>query len=521
MDVWLDAWLIVLLIIIALAIYSEQKRIEKEKRRRRENEFWRRTCHKKMQTFSSFTPQASNPGTYKEKGRTGELALWRQLQNLPGYKKVLLNCYLPTADGRTSEADVILLHESGLYVLESKNYSGWIFGTETQRNWVQSLPPDQHHQVKKVSFYNPIRQNEGHLKWLEEYLKTNFTTAASLSTPLYSVIVFGNACELKNICLTSGRHFVVQQRELLSVLTKNAANSRRWLSKEQIDQLCDCMQPLTQVSEETRRQHIRDVQQKKAARPAQAAAWKTVSLQANASAQPSPTQGLAAGPATASAAKKREAPRQNTRTENAVQAAAKPQNTQAPGVQPLDGRPQAAPAQAAAPEQIQTAPPAEPLPTADKPAQPQPTAAQPAAEAPELPADEKLSATAVQPTAEAVQAPPQTTAASAADTAESVQNTAEGAGMAAGTPAGTLPEQSSERPTEEIFPKQQEAAAVVETAAAPQAAEPAAASAALPPTCPWCGGRLVQRTARKGARAGKPFYGCSAYPACRYIRNID
>lgn len=437
MDVWLDAWLIVLLIIIALAIYSEQKRIEKEKRRRRENEFWRRTCHKKMQTFSSFTPQASNPGTYKEKGRTGELALWRQLQNLPGYKKVLLNCYLPTADGRTSEADVILLHESGLYVLESKNYSGWIFGTETQRNWVQSLPPDQHHQVKKVSFYNPIRQNEGHLKWLEEYLKTNFTTAASLSTPLYSVIVFGNACELKNICLTSGRHFVVQQRELLSVLTKNAANSRRWLSKEQIDQLCDCMQPLTQVSEETRRQHIRDVQQKKAARPAQAAA----------------------------------------------------------------------------PEQAQAAPPAEPLPTADKPAQPQPMAAQPAAEAPELPADEKLPATAAQPTAEAVQAPPQTAAASAADTAEDVQSMAESAGMAAGRPAETLPEQSPERQTEEMSPKQQEAA--------PQEVEPAAASAELPPVCPWCGGRLVQRTARKGARAGKPFYGCSAYPACRYIRNID
>lgn len=518
----MNAWFIILLFIIALVIY--QKRIEKEKRRRREDEIWRRTCHKKMQTFSSLTPQASNPqasnpGTYKEKGRTGELALWRQLQNLPGYKKVLLNCYLPTADGRTSEADAILLHESGLYVLESKNYSGWIFGTETQRNWVQSLPPDQHHQVKKVSFYNPIRQNEGHLKWLEEYLNTNFITAESLNTPLYSVVVFGNACELKNICLTSGRHFVVQQRELLFVLTQNAARSRRWLSKEQIDQLYSCLQPLTQVSEETRRQHIRDVRQRirngqlpSKVCPAQAAAWKTVSLQANASAQPqqsSSTQGLAAGPATASEVKKQEASRQNARTENAVQAAEKPQNAQTPDVRPLDGRPQAAPA----PEQTQTAPTAEPLPTADKPAQPQPTAAQPAAEAPKLPADEKLPATAAQPTAKAVQAPPQTAAASAADTAEDVQSMAESAGMAAERPAETLPEQSPERPTEEMSPKQQEAA--------PQEVEPAAASAELPPVCPWCGGRLVQRTARKGARAGKPFYGCSAYPACRYIRNID
>ena len=456
----------------------------------------------------------------RDKGKAGEYLTWKQLQGLPGYKRFVFNCYFPTKDGRTSEADVILLHESGLYVLESKNYSGWIFGTETQRNWVQSLPT-RRGRAQKNSFYNPIWQNQGHLKWLEEYLTRHLETGTALEVPLYSAIVFGDECELKDIRLTSGQHFVVRRKELLPALAQNAAQNGEMLTQAQIEQLYNCLQPLTQVSEETRRQHIRDVQQKKAARPARAAAWKTVSLQANAPAQSSPTQGLAAGPATASTAKKQEAPRQNTRTENAVQAAAKPQNTQAPGVQPLDGRPQAAPAQAAAPEQIQTAPPAEPLPTADKPAQPQPTAAQPAAEAPELPADEKLSATAVQPTAEAVQAPPQTTAASAADTAESVQNTAEGAGMAAGTPAGTLPELSSERPTEEIFPKQQEAAAVVETAAAPQAAEPAAASAELPPVCPWCGGRLVQRTARKGARAGKPFYGCSAYPACRYIRNID
>lgn len=440
----------------------------------------------------------------RDKGKAGEYLTWKQLQGLLGYKRFVFNCYFPTKDGRTSEADVILLHESGLYVLESKNYSGWIFGTETQRNWVQSLPT-RRGRAQKNSFYNPIWQNQGHLKWLEEYLTRHLETGTALEVPLYSAIVFGDECELKDIRLTSGQHFVVRRKELLPALAQNAAQNGEMLTQAQIEQLYNCLQPLTRVSEETRRQHICDVQQKKAARPARAAAWKTVSLQANASAQPqqsSSTQGLAAGPATASEVKKQEASRQNARTENAVQAAEKPQNAQTPDVRPLDGRPQAAPAQ----EQTQTAPTAEPLPTADKPAQPQPTAAQPAAEAPKLPADEKLPATAAQPTAEAVQAPPQTAAASAVDTAED-------AGTAAGTPAETLPEQSPERPTEEMSPKQQEAA--------PQEVEPAAASAELPPVCPWCGGRLVQRTARKGARAGKPFYGCSAYPACRYIRNID
>jgi len=38
--------------------------------------------------------------------------------------------------------------------------------------------------------------------------------------------------------------------------------------------------------------------------------------------------------------------------------------------------------------------------------------------------------------------------------------------------------------------------------------------------CPRCGKALVERTARKGMRAGQRFLGCSGYPACRYTRQI-
>lgn len=38
------------------------------------------------------------------------------------------------------------------------------------------------------------------------------------------------------------------------------------------------------------------------------------------------------------------------------------------------------------------------------------------------------------------------------------------------------------------------------------------------PECPLCGSVMVKRTARKGANAGKEFWGCAAYPACRGTR---
>ena len=39
--------------------------------------------------------------------------------------------------------------------------------------------------------------------------------------------------------------------------------------------------------------------------------------------------------------------------------------------------------------------------------------------------------------------------------------------------------------------------------------------------CPRCGAKLVLRTARKGNRAGQQFYGCTAFPKCRYVEQIE
>ena len=72
-------------------------------------------------------------------GSIGEHFVRQALLPLEGYKKLLSNCYLPKSDGTFTEIDVILLHESGIYVVESKNYSGWIFGKDYEQYWTQSL----------------------------------------------------------------------------------------------------------------------------------------------------------------------------------------------------------------------------------------------------------------------------------------------------------------------------------------------------------------------------------------------
>jgi len=41
------------------------------------------------------------------------------------------------------------------------------------------------------------------------------------------------------------------------------------------------------------------------------------------------------------------------------------------------------------------------------------------------------------------------------------------------------------------------------------------------PACPRCGSAMAQRIGRQGSKAGRAFWGCTAFPRCRGVREID
>ncbi len=189
-----------------------------------------------------------------DKGRLGEFYTYKYLKPLDGYRRYLFNLYIPKEDEETTELDVVLLHESGIYVFESKNYSGWIFGTETQKYWTQTLPVGRG-RSQKNKFLNPILQNKGHLKWLQAFL-------ADQTLPFYSYIVFSDRCTLKKINLTSDEHYVVKRYDLLSAVRQNIVKAGKRLSPEKIDALFENLYPLTQIDEVGKIAHIKNIQQK-------------------------------------------------------------------------------------------------------------------------------------------------------------------------------------------------------------------------------------------------------------------
>ena len=64
----------------------------------------------------------------------------------------------------TAQIDHIIVSIYGIFVTETKNFSGWIFGDEKNKVWTQSL------YGKKSKFQNPLHQNYRHIKVLQEFL---------------------------------------------------------------------------------------------------------------------------------------------------------------------------------------------------------------------------------------------------------------------------------------------------------------------------------------------------------------
>ena len=187
-----------------------------------------------------------------DKGAYGEYLIFRHLdKKIQGEHKWLFNIYLPRGQNRTTEIDVLLFHASGIYVFESKNYKGWIFGSENRRVWTQCIKPSENTRVKKYRFLNPIMQNKLHLTCLEKCIGENHP-------PIHSIILFGNRCNLKKIQLTSGKHTVIRLKEL-SMIAGSIINRIYNQGAESWEGLYVLLYPMTQVSDAVKRKHIDDI----------------------------------------------------------------------------------------------------------------------------------------------------------------------------------------------------------------------------------------------------------------------
>jgi len=123
--------------------------------------------------------------TAKIRGEEGEQIVRKKLKRLDQNKYTVFNDVVFNINGKKSQIDHLLVSDFGIFVIETKNYKGNIYGSESSYNWTQYLFKNQY------KLYNPIKQNQGHIYAMQYILK------GLLPIDFYSIVVFTTRCQLK------------------------------------------------------------------------------------------------------------------------------------------------------------------------------------------------------------------------------------------------------------------------------------------------------------------------------------
>jgi predicted RNA-binding Zn-ribbon protein involved in translation (DUF1610 family) len=177
----------------------------------------------------------------KIKGTLGEYKVSLKLKRLSKKKYIVKNNLL-LKNGKSTQIDHVVISGCGIFIIETKNYKGWIHGHENSEYWTQSV--FKH----KRKFRNPIKQNWGHVfflkKVLSEYSRIKY----------YPIVVFSGSSKLKNITSSIP---VIYPNRLIRTIKRD--NKEQILSIDEMKNISDKLNQLSIRNKKETRKHIKQV----------------------------------------------------------------------------------------------------------------------------------------------------------------------------------------------------------------------------------------------------------------------
>jgi len=176
-DFILFLFIVVLILVFIYRYYTVNARCEEVGQELSWHTFWN-----KPELYEMIT--SPDRGTPSERNLVSNLLA-------SGFKPTAIyhDLMVDTGNDKTAQIDIVVATDAGLIVIEVKDFTGWIFGKGNQDYWTQVSGYGKY----KNRFYNPFKQNEGHIKALRR-LSPQMATL-----PMYSLVVFAGDCELKDV----------------------------------------------------------------------------------------------------------------------------------------------------------------------------------------------------------------------------------------------------------------------------------------------------------------------------------
>jgi hypothetical protein len=154
-----------------------------------------------------------------------------------GPQKILVNLQVPS-NGELHEIDAVLLHETGIYVINVKEMTGWINGREQDIHWTQLL-----HGNKSNLFDNPIHETKRLKYALQDQLP-------EVDENLFdTLVIFTNDCSFQQIEMLSEDTEVIKVSELKK--WGSTLNGEKRLSQTEIETLYASLESMMNVKNTT------------------------------------------------------------------------------------------------------------------------------------------------------------------------------------------------------------------------------------------------------------------------------
>lgn len=193
-------------------------------------------------------------------GRMGEEEVKSTLRLMRNKKFVLRNLILGSK-GRTTEIDCLVISEGGIYVIESKHYSAKILGKINTEYWRVIYGNG-----KEFKLFNPIRQNDAHIRALSYKLKNILPRGRD--EWFRSVIVFSDEANLDSVNWRDKELMVVHMDEMnhavdTSIDHFKRKGKRHSLSPDTMKRIYDALYPYSEATQAKMDQHVANIKRRR------------------------------------------------------------------------------------------------------------------------------------------------------------------------------------------------------------------------------------------------------------------
>ena len=183
--------------------------------------------------FAKFVPSQA-----EYHGRQGEQWVFSILKQLPD-DYYIWNDIVLQRNGYSVQIDHVVISPYGIFVIETKNYTGRIYGNDDSDQWMKYM------YGYKYYFGNPLKQNDSHVKALAELFCLSFNS-------FFPIVVFLNGADIR--CNT--RKTVIYADQLLDEIY---SHYQPVMMLSDVQRLADVLNSATIETEDTRKEHLNKV----------------------------------------------------------------------------------------------------------------------------------------------------------------------------------------------------------------------------------------------------------------------